>query len=127
MDEGATLYAIIWRQSNDQVCIVAGNTSEAWVDANIDNYDVPLTDHDGDYYSADFPTAITTPGVYRIVIFKQAGGSPNADNDSSEFQGEFYWNGTEEENLHTITITNTSVTNVYDESTPPPVVTITDL
>ena len=125
-DEGATYYAVIWRKSNDQLCIVAGDTSEAWVDANIGNYDVPLTGHDGDYYSADFPTAITTEGVYRITIFKQAGGSPHADNDTSEFQGELYWNGSEEVNIYTVNQTSTSVTNIYDESTPPPVTVIND-
>ena len=106
-DEGNTLYAIVHKKTNDQVFDQAdgGNTFEAWQDANVGNYDVAMTDHDGDYYSVDFPTVIITAGVYRVTIFNQVAGSPHADNDTSIAQGEIYWDGTAEIDTFTLDTT----------------------
>jgi len=93
--EGATLYAVVRRQSDGYVSIVAGNTFEAWVDGNIANYVIPLTDRDGNYYDADFPTTITTAGKYIVYIFVQVGGSP-ADGDWVLSQAFLEWDGTDE-------------------------------
>lgn len=60
-----------------------------------------MTDHDGDYYSVDFPSGISE-GVYRVTIFKQAAGAPHADNDISIAQGEIYWDGSAERNIATL-------------------------
>ena len=79
---GNTLYAIIHKKTDDTVNITGTNNFEAWVDGNIDTYDVPLA------------------------------------------QGEIFWDGTQEIDIGTINITNQTVTNIYDESTPPPVVVI---
>jgi len=97
-DEGSTLYAIIHRKTDDKVFdnVDGGDTWEVWNDSNVDNYDVPMTDHDGNYYSVDFPAAITTAGIYRVTIFKQAGGSPHADNDTCIAHGELRWDGSTE-------------------------------
>jgi len=92
------LYAVIHKKTDDEVFDQAdgGDTWEAWNDANVGNYDVAMTDHDGDYYSVDFPTVITTAGVYRVTIFRQAAGAPHADNDASIAQGEIHWSGSAE-------------------------------
>ena len=79
---------------------------------------------DSDYYSVDFPAAITdsTLQAYRVQIMKQAAGSINADNDMAVAQGEIFWDGTSESDIGTINITQTTVTNVYEEEvTAPPI------
>ena len=85
-----------------------------------------MTDNDGDYYSVDFPTSITGTDLatYRITIFLQDGGGPVVDVDIAVAQGEIFWDGVSEVDLGTINITNQTVTNVYDESTPPPITVI---
>ena len=71
-NEGNNLYALIWRKADDYIW---DNTGGAFVtpytDADIDKYDVPLTNHaDSDYYSVDFPAAVvdTTTQSYRVQI-----------------------------------------------------------
>lgn len=72
---GATLYAIVRNRSDGQVW--NGSAFEAWSDGSIGTYDVPLTDHGGDYYSVTFPGGITLDGtLYDVGVYKQAGGSP---------------------------------------------------
>ena len=75
-------------------------TFEAWNDANIANYDIPLTDHDGNHYSVDFPAGIAA-NKYKVDLFIQAGGSP-ADGDWSPTSGWMDWDGTAE-------VTNTDI------------------
>jgi len=70
----ATLYAIIRRQTDAYVW--NGSAFEAWVNGNIATYDIPLTSQGGDLYSANFPSAITTSGVFYVDYYIQAGGSP---------------------------------------------------
>ena len=115
-DEGNTLYAVVHKKADDKVFDEndGGDTFEAWSDANVGNYDIPMTDHDGDYYSVDFPAAIATAGVYRVTIFKQAAGSPHADNDLSIAQGEIYWDGTAEISIYTGSVDLTDIETKID-------------
>ena len=101
---GNNLDAYVFKKTDDKVFDQAdgGDTFEAWVDGNVLNYDIPMTDQSGDYYTVDFPSVITTAGIYRIVIALRAGGSA-AVGDKRIAQGEFYWRGTAEEDLATIT------------------------
>ena len=124
-EEGKTLYALVWRASDDTVCTVAAGTFAAYSDASIDAYDVALTNHgagnDSDYYTADFPVTITDTAQqpYRIQVFLQVGVSIDADADICIAHGEIHWNGTGEVSIGTINITNTTVTNTYDEVSVP--------
>jgi len=120
---GNTLYAIVRQKSDDKVNVQGGNTFETWVNGNILTYDHPMADNGGDYYSVDFPSTIdiSTMTTYRIDVFLQAGANPVVGDDIAIAQGEIYWDGTSEADVGTITVTNQTVTNVYDESTPPPV------
>ncbi len=68
-----TLYAIIRRQSDAYAW--NGTAFEAWSDANVATYDIPLTSKGGDLYQADFPSSITE-GDYRIYYYEQSGASP---------------------------------------------------
>ena len=100
---GENLDAYVFKKTNDQVFDQAdgGDTFEVWVDGNVLNYDIPMTDQGGDYYSVDFPAVITTAAVYRIAIGKRAGASA-AVGDLRIAQGEIYWDGTAEEDISTV-------------------------
>ena len=125
------MYALIWRKSDDKVWNNTDSQFDTYTDDDIDKYDVVLSNigtggKEGDYYSVDFPSAITDSAVqtYRVQIMFQVGGGIDADLDRAVAQGEIYWDGTEEKDVGTIVITNNTVTNNYDESTPPPVTVI---
>ena len=120
-EEGNTLYALIWRKSDDKVFDQSdgGDTFEVYVEANIGNYDVAMTNQ-GDgvggystYYSVDFPAVITTEGVYRVQVMLQAAGSPHADNDIAFAQGEMYWDGITELDLFTLSLEGNKVHSIY--------------
>jgi len=128
-NEGNTLYALVWRKSDDKVWNNTDSQFDTYTDADIDKYDIALVGQvDSDYYVADFPSGISDSEqqAYRVQIFLQDGGSPHADDDVGIAQGEIFWNGSDEIDLGTINITNSTVTNVYDESTPPPVSVINE-
>ena len=106
-DEAEILYALIWRKTDDKVydAVAAANTFDTYTDADIDDYNVELTNHvDSDYHSVDFPADITA-GVYRVQIFVQdsaVADTPHADDDTPIAQGEIYWDGTAELNPFTL-------------------------
>lgn len=81
------------------------NAWEVWNDASIEDFAIAMTDHDGDYYSVDFPSQVVTAGVYRVTVFKQVGGVPHADNDKAIGEGEIYWDGSAEVDLFTVNTT----------------------
>jgi hypothetical protein len=115
-EEGLTLYALIWRKTDDKIydAVAGSGTFDTYTDADIDDYDVALTNHvDSDYYSADFPSGIAS-GTYRIQIMRQVGGSIDADADIAVAQGEFYWDGTTEIDLTTISAQVGQVHQVED-------------
>jgi hypothetical protein len=95
--EANNLDVYVFNKTNDNVFDNAdgGDTWEVWADGNVLNYDIPMTDHGGDYYSVDFPAAITTAGVYRIAIALRAGANA-AVGDTRIAQGEIHWDGTAE-------------------------------
>ena len=145
--EGNNLDVYIFKKTADEVFDQAdgGDTFEAWNDANVLNYDNPMTDHGGDYYSVDFPAVITTAGVYSIAIAVRAGGTA-AVGDKRIAQGEISWDGTAEidtytgsvdltdiedkidildTNLDQLIIDQNRVLNVVDETEEPPSLQIT--
>lgn len=103
---GDNLDAYVRRKTSDQVFDEAdgGDTFEAWADGNVLNYDIPMTDHGGDYYSVDFPSVITTAGVYRVAISLRAGGTA-AVGDKRIAQGELTWDGSAEIDIFTLDTT----------------------
>ena len=114
-NEGADLYALIWRKSDDTVWNGLSSAFEPYTDDDIDKYDVPLTNHvDSDYYSVDFPAAITTSGAYRVQIMLRP-GAIDADADFGIAQGEIQWGGTSEVTLLTLSSGSSKVLNVYGE------------
>ena len=101
-DETWTLYALIWRQTDDKVWNDTDSQFDAYTDADILKYDVPLANAaDSDYHSVDFPSSITA-GVYRVQVMLQVGGAIDADLDYAVAQGEIYWDGSAEKNVITL-------------------------
>ena len=101
-DETWTLYALVWRKTDDKVWNDTDSQFDTYTDADILKYDVPLTNHvDSDYHSANFPSAIGA-GVYRVQVMLQVGGTIDADADYGVAQGEIYWDGSAEINIFTI-------------------------
>lgn len=112
-DEGNTLYALIWRKTDDLVWNDLAGAFETYTDADIDEYDIPLANQvDSDYYSVDFPAAITVEGNYRVQIMLQA-GAIDADADFGIAQGEIQWGGTSEVTLLTLSVGEVKVVNIY--------------
>ncbi len=103
-DETWTLYALIWRKTDDKVydAVAAADTFDTYTDADILDYDVPLTNQaDSDYHSVDFPTDISA-GVYRVQINLRVGGAIDADADLGIGEGELYWDGSAEIDVYTL-------------------------
>ncbi len=128
-NEGNTLYALIWRKADDLVWNNTDSQFDTYDDTDIDKYDVVLANQaDSDYYSVDFPAAITstTQQAYRVQIMLQVAGGIHADNDIPIAQGEIFWDGVSEVDIGTINITNTTVTNIYNEEVDLPGVTVID-
>ena len=103
---GSNLDAYVRKKTDDKVFDEAdgGDTFEAWVNGNVANYDIPMTDNGGDYYSVNFPVVITTAGVYRVAIALRAGGTA-AISDKKIAQGELTWDGTAEIDIFTLDTT----------------------
>ncbi len=89
-ESGNTLYAVV-RNSVGQVWYVAGQVFESWGTSgrDADDYDISLTNKDGDRYVGDLDTNISS-GRYTIQVFLQTGANP-ADSDDLVGSGEIIW------------------------------------
>ncbi|MCC6580062.1 MAG: phage gp6-like head-tail connector protein [Phycisphaeraceae bacterium] len=87
----ATLYAILRRHEDAQVFNVATRTFVGWADADVADYDIVLSDRDGDLYQGDWPSDINA-GDYRVLYYRQEGESP-AITDLLLATTDVYWNG----------------------------------
>lgn len=87
----ATLYAMI-RNTDQEVW--NGAAFEAYVTANLGNYDLPMTEQGSasKFYAVAFPALVA--GVYNIVVKLQAGGSP-AEADTTVAVGTDGWDGSD--------------------------------
>ncbi len=94
---GSSLDAYVRKKTDDEVFDENSgtNTFEVWQDGNVANYDIPMADNGGDYYSVNFPAIITTSGVFRVAFKLRAGGTA-AVGDLVLAQGEIEWDGTTE-------------------------------
>jgi len=84
------LYACIFNELK-QVYDLAGASWVTWDDANIDNYDIALSENGGGgLYFADFP--VIAAGIYTVVVYQ---GSQIAGDDVVG-SGVMNWDGTAE-------------------------------
>jgi hypothetical protein len=126
-DKGETLYARVFN-STGQVWNTSGTPAfEDWVDGNVTDYDISLTDKTSGQYIGNFPA--TAAGRFKVNIYEQSGGSP-AITDTVVGTGEILWDGSseifgaDEDDITTahettdalIVTTFTNVFNIYDES-----------
>jgi hypothetical protein len=94
-ESGNTLYTVV-RNKAGQVWCPEGQVFENWGSNghDADDYDITLTDKNGDRYVGDFDSNISA-GRYTIQVFLQAGANP-ADGDDFVGSGEIIWTGTGE-------------------------------
>jgi len=97
-DTSNTLYALVRLPSTGKVWDVTTGNWATWTDENIGDYDVPLVSQSGMYYAANFPTGITTAGVYAVAIREQSGEAPDTEDDLVG-SGAVEWDGTAERHL----------------------------
>ncbi len=96
-DTGATLYALVFNAAG-QVWQLTTNTFVAYVAANIDNYDIVLSEiaTNSGQYRGTFDSDIAA-GVYAAVLFEQAGAGPvAADDERVGDTGIMHWDGSAE-------------------------------
>lgn len=97
----ATLYALI-RDDDGQVWETVGPSFEAYLTANLANYDIALTEQGtaSQFYTFTFPSAITA-GVFSVAVYLRAGGAP-AEGDIAVAEGAVEWDGSAVVPLSTI-------------------------
>jgi len=97
-ESGDSLYGVVYNSAG-QANIAGGNTFEDWGDgaSDADTYDFAITEvgTGGVRYVGDFPSTITTAGIYSVVSFLKLGASP-ADGDDIIGGQTIYWSGTAE-------------------------------
>ncbi len=89
----ATIYVITRRVSDSLVRDHVAGSWVAWVDGDIANYDLPLSNKGGDLYAVDAHAGLVNNIRYSFTYYKQASGAPAItdlllDRDSGT------WNGT---------------------------------
>jgi hypothetical protein len=94
-ESGNNLYAMV-RNTSGQVWCASVQTFEDYGAGghDADDYDVPLTDKDGDLYIGSFDGNIPA-GRYTVGVFLQSGDNP-ADGDKLIGSGILVWSGTAE-------------------------------
>ena len=94
-DSGQTLYALIFNAAG-QVWLVGPSNWTAYIAANVGDYDIPLSEiaTNSGQYRGTFPAAAA--GVYSVVLFLQAGGSPASTDERIGDTGVMHWDGSAE-------------------------------
>ena len=91
---GLTLYAVVFDGSG-RAWNTATSAFESIDTANWTDYDIPLAEQGGSgVYVGDFPAGVAA-GTYRVVAYRQLGGSP-ASTDVPELAGTVSWDGQQE-------------------------------
>lgn len=95
-DSGESLYVLIFDAAG-QVWDAVGSNWENYAAAQQDNYDIPLSEiaTNSGQYRGTFPAAIAA-GVYSVVLFLQAGGSPAGTDERIGGTGIMHWDGSAE-------------------------------
>ncbi len=123
-DKDNTLYARVFDSTGK---VWNGTAFETWVDGNVGNYDITVTDQSSGQYIGDFPS--TAAGRFKVNIYIQISASP-AITDPVIQTGEILWDGTSEifkadedditdahETTDELIVTTfTNVFNIYNES-----------
>lgn len=110
----ATLYAVIRRIADGYVW--NGTAFEAFSAGSIANYDIALTDQGGDYYTADWPTAMAAGTACTVLYYYQAGGSPATTDDLLHAE-DVTWTGTTTASVSSITLSVYALTSLDDLKT----------
>lgn len=94
--DSPTLYTIIGRTTDANVWDACNTAWAFWVNANEPNYANDMSLVRKDFYDVQFPTDITTAGIYPVTIYRQADTEPNMMDDLIIGKGEIVWDGSAE-------------------------------
>lgn len=88
------IYAIIRHRADGSVW--NGTALVAWVDLNVDTYDIALAFVGGDAYAFTVPTTLPTNKTYTVAFYKRATSATPATTGDTKLsdEWEFGWNGT---------------------------------
>jgi hypothetical protein len=91
-ETGVTLYAQL-RNRTGQIYNTAGAVFEAYLTANIADYDIAMVEQGtaSRYYVGTMP--VVASSYYLLTVLKRAGGAP-AEADVFVGEGDAFWNGT---------------------------------
>ena len=96
-DTGATLYALVFNTAG-QVCTDPGGSPSfvAYVPANQDNYDIPLSEvaTDSRQYRGSFPAI--SAGIYTVLVHEQQGANPASTDPQRGSAAPMHWDGSAE-------------------------------
>ncbi len=86
------VYSVVRRKSDNLV--YNGSSFVSWTNADIANYDIPLSDAGGDSYVADLPS-VDAGDTYTVFYYEQASATPGTPSITDILLDidEFYWNG----------------------------------
>ena len=104
IETGSALYACRFQLDGD-VFLANGASDDTWGTGgrDADNYDVTMTeDGVGGHYVGSFDASSNiAAGVYRVVVYRRAGGSP-VDSDIAIARGDMHWDGSAEIDVSTL-------------------------
>jgi hypothetical protein len=108
---GLTLYAIIRRLPAFSAFDTVAGEFVTWNDANIGDYDIPLTDAGGDVHKGDMPAGIAAGTRLLILYYQQAGGAP-ATSDALLLSLECTYNGSSLVSASEIALSDCALTSL---------------
>lgn len=97
LQSGSTLDLFLRHPTDVKVRDVVAGAWDTWDDADVDDYNIAVTDEGGNLYSADMPSGIASNIIpYPITITLRAGGAEGsvAVTDALVASGTLKWNGT---------------------------------
>ena len=113
--KGSTLYFRVFN-STGQAWSTVGSAFETWVDGNVANYDIALTDKSSGEYIGSYPT--TASGTYYVIAYLQAGGAPAITDVAVSSISAIKWTGSAEETLSDQIDDITTQTNIQQQVYP---------
>ena len=87
------LYVILGRTTDVNVWDVDNTAWAISVEADEPNYALDMSKIRKDFYWVNFPTDISTAGIYPLAVYKRASTDPNITDDLIVGDGQLFWDG----------------------------------
>jgi hypothetical protein len=90
-----TIYFWLYNSQATQIFNTSTLAFETFNSSNYISYAFPATNQGGGLFVANFPTSVTTAGLYPVAAYSQSGASP-VEGDTLAGTGVIDWNGSQE-------------------------------